>query len=193
MSAEANLRDIIKLEFKKCYSDPIYFMIKYCVIQHPQRGKIPFKLYPYQQDVLKSFQHHDYNVILKSRQLGISTLCAAYALWYMIFHSDKNILVLATKQDVAKNLVTKVRVMNENLPTWLKVVTTEDNKLSLRFKNGSQIKATTTSSDSGRSEACSVVIVDECCDGRTIVKVKHKTTDEVLEITIADLFNMNKK
>ena len=42
---------------------------------------------------------------------------AAYSLWMMLFHQDKNILVIATKQDTAKNLVTKVRVMHANLPS----------------------------------------------------------------------------
>ena len=44
-----------------------------------------------------------FNVILKSRQLGISTLSAGYSLWLMLFHEDKNVLVIATKQEVAKN------------------------------------------------------------------------------------------
>ena len=58
----------------------------------------------------------------------------------MLFNSDFNILIIATKQEVEKNLVTKVRYMNDNLPTWLKQTTIEDNKLSLRYSNGSQIK-----------------------------------------------------
>jgi len=44
-----------------------------------RRGKIKFKLYDFQYDVLKEYQENDYNIILKSRQLGISTLSAAYA------------------------------------------------------------------------------------------------------------------
>jgi hypothetical protein len=154
-------KEIIKQEYRKCFQDPIYFMKKYCVIQHPQKGKINFNLYSYQEDCLRDFNTYDYNIILKSRQLGISTLCAAYSLWYMTFYGDKNIMVLATKQEVAKNLVTKVRVMYQNLPSWIKVPSVEDNKLSLRFKNGSQIKATTTNSDAGRSESLSMLVVDE--------------------------------
>jgi phage FluMu gp28-like protein len=79
----------------------------------------------------------------------------------MIFKEDFNILVIATKQDVAKNLVTKVRVMHDNLPSWLKGKTVEDNKLSLRFANGSQIKAVSAAGDAGRSEALSLLIIDE--------------------------------
>jgi hypothetical protein len=70
-------------------------------------------------------------------------------------------LVIATKQEVAKNLVTKVRVMHSNLPKWLKQPCVEDNKLSLRYKNGSQIKAVSSGEDSGRSEALSLLILDE--------------------------------
>jgi hypothetical protein len=79
----------------------------------------------------------------------------------MIFNSDFNVLVIATKQDVAKNLVTKVRVMHELLPSWLKNGSMEDNKLSLRLTNGSQIKAIASSPDAGRSEALSLLIFDE--------------------------------
>jgi hypothetical protein len=79
----------------------------------------------------------------------------------MLFNTDFNVLVIATKQEVAKNLVTKVRVMHENLPSWLKGVTIEDNKLSLRLKNGSQVKAVAASVDAGRSEALSLLVIDE--------------------------------
>ncbi len=158
-----SLKEIIKEEYKKSMLDPVYFMKKYCKIQHPTKGKITFNLYPFQEKVLSQFKDFDYNVILKSRQLGISTLVAGYSLWLMVFYNDKNILVIATKQEVAKNLVTKVRVMYDNLPSWLKSnsLTEEHNKLSLRFKNGSQIKAVGSSEDSGRSEALSLLIIDE--------------------------------
>ena len=156
-----SLKDVIKLEFSKCAKDPVHFMRKYCYIQHPHKGKIKFNLYPFQETTLTELRDHDYNVILKSRQLGISTLSAGYSLWLMLFHNDKNILVIATKQEVAKNLVTKVRVMHDGLPGWLKGNCVEDNKLSLRFSNGSQVKAVSSSGDAGRSEALSLLIIDE--------------------------------
>lgn len=156
-----NIKELIKEEYKKCAMDPVYFMKKYCQIQHPQRGKILFHLYPFQEKTLHAIAKHDYNIILKSRQLGISTLTAGYALWLMIFNSDKNVLVIATKQEVAKNLVLKVRTMHELLPSWLRNKCIEDNKLSLRFENGSQIKAVSAAADAGRSESLSLLIIDE--------------------------------
>jgi hypothetical protein len=159
--AEKSLKDIIKEEYVKCAKSASYFMKKYCMIQHPTKGKVPFHLYPYQEDTLEDFQENDRIVILKSRQLGISTLVGGYALWMILFHSDKNVLVVAIDQNTSKNLVTKVRVMFDNLPSWLKLKTTESNKLSMRLSNGSQIKAVASTGTSGRSEALSMVVIDE--------------------------------
>jgi len=162
MSADpTSLKEVIKREYVKCAKSPSYFMIKYCMIQHPTKGKVPFQLYPFQQDTLEQFAIHDRLVILKSRQLGISTLIAGYALWLILFHSDKNCLVVAIDQNTSKNLVTKVRVMYDNIPSWLRIKATESNKLSIRLTNGSQIKAVASTGTSGRSEALSLVIVDE--------------------------------
>jgi hypothetical protein len=155
------IKDKIKEEFMKCATDPIYFMKKYYMIQHPQKGRMLFSLYPFQELVLKVFTGDQNVIINKSRQLGISTLVSAYALWLMLFHKDKNVLVIATKQETAKNMVTKVRFAYDNLPTWLKIGTTEDNRLSLRLTNGSQIKAVSGASDSARSEAVSLLAMDE--------------------------------
>ena len=157
----SDLKLVIKQEYLRCKKDPVHFMRKYCYIQHPQRGRIQFNLYPFQEKVLTLMRDNPYSIILKSRQLGISTLTAGYSLWMMIFHKDKNILCIATKQETAKNMVTKVKFMYENLPSWLKIDAEENNKLNLRLKNGSQVKATSASSDAGRSEAVSLLLIDE--------------------------------
>ena len=80
MSNSQNIKEIIKAEYIKCAKDPIYFLKKYAVIQHPIDGKIPFSLYDFQEKTLEDFNKHNYNIILKARQLGISTLVAGYSL-----------------------------------------------------------------------------------------------------------------
>jgi hypothetical protein len=161
MSENVNLKEVIRQEYIKCLNDPAHFMKKYCHIQHPQRGRVLFNLYPFQEKTLRLFRDNPYSIVLKSRQLGISTLAAGYSLWLMLFHKDKNVLCIATKQETARNMVTKVKFMFDNLPSWLKIQAEENNKLSLRLSNGSQIKATSASSDAGRSEAVSLLLVDE--------------------------------
>ena len=158
---QANIKEIIKQEFVKCAQDPVYFMKKYYWIQHPQRGRIQFNLYLFQEGVLHQFQKNKYNIVNKSRQLGISTLSSAYSLWMMLFNKDKNVLCIATKQETAKNMVTKVKFAYDNLPSWLQIKAIENNKLSLKLSNGSQIKAIGATGDAGRSEAVSLLLLDE--------------------------------
>ena len=156
-----NIKKIIAQEYIKCAKDPAYFMKKYCYIQHPTRGRILFNLYPFQDKVLHLFRDNQYVITLKSRQLGISTLASAYALWLMIFHKDKNVLALATTQATARNLVSKTIFMYDQLPKWLRLPHVEKNKLSLRLKNGSKIQAKSSNTDAARSEAVSLLLIDE--------------------------------
>ena len=161
MTSRATINDAIKQELIRCKQDPVYFMKKYYTIQHPTKGRMTFNLFPFQEKVLKLLQRHEYCIINKSRQLGISTLTSAFALWMMLFEQDKNILVLATTQATAKNMVTKVRFAYDNLPSWMQMPVVEHNRLSLRLKNGSQIKAVSAATDSARSEAVSLLVIDE--------------------------------
>jgi hypothetical protein len=154
-------QEIIRQEYKKCMASPVYFMKKYIKIQHPIRGNIFFDLFKFQEQTLQDLHDYKYNIILKSRQMGISTLVAAYSLWLMIFNKDKNILLISLRQEDAKDVITKVRFANDNLPTWLKIKCDEDNRLSLKFTNGSQIKAASTTKKSGVGQALSLLIIDE--------------------------------
>ena len=148
-------------EIIRCGKDPVYFMNRYVKIQHTVRGLIPFATYDFQEDCIKQFQTNRFNIALKSRQLGLSTITAAYAVWFSIFKKDKNVLVIATKLSTAMNFIKKVRIMLDCLPKWLLLTKFEPTKQSIRFDNGSQITAIPTSPDAGRSEALSLLIVDE--------------------------------
>ena len=108
-------KDIVK-EIVKSGKDPKYFINNYCRISHPMKGLIPFQTYPYPDDLIDDFNDFRFTVILKARQLGISTITAAYCVWFMLFHKEKNIVVLATKFSTAANLVKKVKSMMKNLP-----------------------------------------------------------------------------
>jgi len=157
----SDIKKIIAQEYIRCAKDPAYFMKKYCYIQHPKRGRILFSLYLFQEKILHLFRDEQYIITLKSRQLGISTLAAGYSLWLMLFHKDKNILALATTQATARNLVTKTTFMYDELPKWLKLPAVEKNKLSLRLTNGSKIQAKSSNADAARSEAVSLLLIDE--------------------------------
>jgi len=149
-------------EIVHCGKDPAYFLNNYAKISHPMHGLIPFRTYGFQDQLLTDFNDHRFNVILKARQLGISTITAGYVVWMMLFHRDKNVLVMATKFGTAANLVKKVKNIMRHLPNWIKIATISvDNRTSFELSNGSQIKASSTSADAGRSEALSLLVIDE--------------------------------
>lgn len=149
-------------EIIRCGKDPVHFINKWTKITHPERGLIAFKTFPFQDQCVKEFVKHRFNIILKSRQLGLSTITAAFSLWKAIFYKEKNILIIATKMATAANFVRKVKTMLANLPPWLLIPTvTSETRTSIEFSNGSIIKAVPTSDDAGRSEALSLLIIDE--------------------------------
>ena len=103
-------------EILKCGKDPAYFLKNYARISHPMHGLILFDTYDFQDSLLNDFNDYRFNIILKARQLGISTITAGYISWLMLFHKDKSILVMATKFATAGNLVKKVKSIMKNLP-----------------------------------------------------------------------------
>jgi hypothetical protein len=156
-------RSKIKKEIDKCARNPLYFINNYCRIEHPIKGLIPFSTFAFQDGVVKSFVANRFNVVLKARQLGISTLTSAYVCWMMLFRRNRKILVVATKQGTAANLVLKVKKIYQHLPSFFKALSgvEKNNESHFELKNGSWIKAESTSSTAGRSEALSMLIIDE--------------------------------
>ena len=161
MAYKLTKEKIVK-EVVKSGKKPVYFINTYCKIPHPGKGLIPFKTYDFQADLVEDLALNRFIVVLKARQLGISTITAAYVAWLVLFHRDKNVLIVATKLATAANLVKKVKTILKNLPHWLKIADFNvDNKNSIELTNGSQVKASSTSGDAGRSEALSLLVIDE--------------------------------
>ena len=66
MSDNKQLKEALLKKSTKIKTDPVYFLGKYGVIQHPLKGKVNFNLYDFQEKSLKSFMEHDYNIVLKA-------------------------------------------------------------------------------------------------------------------------------
>lgn len=159
-----SLKDIAKIEYIKCLNDPIYFMKKFVFIQ-TSKGRSLFYLYKFQEKVLFLLNKHDRNMILKSRQLGITTLCAGYCLWLMVFKKDQSILAVAPDRDKAMEILGKIQFAYDNLPKWLLDLSgahhSENNKTKLVLKNGSKAEAISGAAKAARSKTANVLILDE--------------------------------
>lgn len=161
MSRQILRKKAIK-EILLCGRDPVYFINTYCKAQHPRRGLVRLKLYSYQEKAIKLYLSDNKVIVNKARQLGFSTITAAFILWLILFHNDKSVLVVATKADVAKNLIRKVKVMLRELPDWMYLADKTTNAAhTLGLSNRSWVKAVSKSPDAGRSEALSLLVIDE--------------------------------
>lgn len=162
--------------YQRVKVDP-YLFSQYTWIIHPVRGKVRFDLYEYQKAVLWEFLTKRFNIILKFRQAGLTELIALFCLWLALYHDNKNIQIISIKDMVAKRVLKRIKYMYKNLPDFLKtpVTVTRGNSLGtstvLEFVNGSSITSVPTTEEAGRSEAVSLLVIDEAAIVRWADKI----------------------
>lgn len=148
-------------ELKKCKKNLLHFAENYFFIINLDRGKEKIKLYSCQKRVLRSLRDGRFVILLASRQIGKTTLMTIYCLWNACFNEDQRILIVANKEQTAKNIFKRVRLAYEMLPNFLKPGVVEYGQTSMTLTNGSSIGISTTSSDAGRGDSCNCLILDE--------------------------------
>lgn len=139
----------------------MYFMRNYFYIQHPVRGKIIFEPYDYQVKLLKSYNDHRFNINMLPRQSGKTTCAAGYLLWYAMFNPDQTILVAAHKYTGAQEIMQRIRYAYELCPNHIRAGVVNYNKGTIEFENGSRIVSQTTTGNTGRGMAISLLYCDE--------------------------------
>ena len=148
-------------DLKKSKKSLLYFAENFFYIVNLERGRELIKLHRYQKRILKALNNHRFCVLLSSRQSGKTTLLTIYALWIALFNEDQRILIVANKEQTAKNIFKRVRLAYELLPNYLKAGVMEWGQTSMSLTNGSSIGISTTSSDAGRGESVNCLILDE--------------------------------
>ena len=149
------------VEFVKCKQDPVYFAQKYVKIVTLDHGLQPFKMYPFQQKLIRNFHDHRFNICKMPRQTGKSTTCVSYLLHYAVFNDNINIAILANKASTARDLLGRLQLAYENLPKWMQQGIISWNKGSLELENGSKILAASTSASAVRGGSYNVIFLDE--------------------------------
>lgn len=148
-------------EYVKCSKDPVYFTETYMKIINIDRGLVAFKLYPYQKEMIRSMADNRFNVIATARQAGKSTVTCAFVLWYIIFHAEKTVALLANKGETAREILGRIQLAYQHLPTWLQQGVKEWNKGSMELENESRVIAAATSSDAIRGYSINLLFIDE--------------------------------
>jgi len=133
-------------------------------IRFPGKGKQPLKLRDAQREVLWSWIKHRRNVCLKARQIGFSTLAAAYVLWSAFGYPDRFIVMLSRTERESIKLLAKTKYMHKYLPQWVYAKgpqVLDKAKQVMTFDNDSVIESLPSANDPARGESVFLVIVDE--------------------------------
>jgi hypothetical protein len=172
-----------KIEVLKCRKSFVYFCDSYCQIlsDYGQGGNwVPFRLWPEQRRVAGLLQANRLVAVLKARQLGLTWLVMAYALWWMLFFPMATVLLFSRRdQEAVDLLVVRLRGLYERLPAFLKVRGfTTDNDHEVALANGSRALAFPTTA--GDSYTATLAVVDEadlCPDLDQLMRAVKPTID----------------
>ena len=148
-------------EYLKCTRDPAYFIAKYIKIISLDEGLVNFNLYEYQKNLIDQFINNRFNIVLACRQSGKSITVCAYLLWYILFHPEQTVAILANKGATAREMLSRITTMLENVPFFLQPGTKSLNKGSIDFENNSRIIASATTTSSIRGLSVNLLYLDE--------------------------------
>lgn len=187
-------------EWPRCASDVCYFITEYCMTYDPRllatgkSAKIPFKLFDKQREFLlwidSKLSMRKSGLVEKSRDMGITWCCAAYALHGLLFRPGFSAgfgsrkLDLVDRKDDIDSILEKVRYMYRNLPSWLQ--SDKYTEAYCRINNGEASITGEGGDDIGRGGRKSVYFVDEAAFIERYEKVDaalSQNTETVIEIS----------
>lgn len=172
-------------EYEKCMKSPVYFAQKYFKIVTVDDGLQPMKLYDFQKEAAEAYPDTNKLILATSRQIGKTTIATVIALHYVMFNEWKTVFILGNKESTAVEVLERIQLAYEYLPSWLKVGVEEWNKTSVVFENGSKIRSAATSSDGIRGKSCVTG------DMQVKVEIQHKSGNkEYRKLTIKELYEL---
>ena len=157
MTKEEKLKELVLVhsDFKE--------FLKWVKIQEPGELALEWVYWPHLVDFCERLRTCNLIDLIKSKQIGVSWILAAYALWKIYTLPGWNVLELSKGLDEAKKLLDKSRVIYNNLPGWMKVYTVlPDSATQFGFKEiRSVITAYPSTETAGIGETAGTVIHDE--------------------------------
>jgi hypothetical protein len=149
------------VEIAKCIEDPVYFIKTYVKIVNVDKGLVPFDMWSFQEDMVKSFHENRFSICKMPRQIGKTTTTVGYMLWCVLFNDEYNIAILANKGSLAQEILSRLQKAYEYLPIWLQQGIIVWNKRNIELENGSKIFAYATSASGVRGGSYNLIFLDE--------------------------------
>lgn len=161
VNTDAQMTPEMIKEYIRCSTDPLYFIENYIIITTTDGDEVPFKLYPYQKEMLNKIENNRLNVYLCCRQAGKSQFLCGYVIWNILFKRNFKVKWLANKLSTAMEMIERIKFSYIRLPLWLQKGVTEFNKSSMTLENGSKVSCASTTMNSGRGSSVSLLLLDE--------------------------------
>lgn len=152
------------VELATCSLSFLYWLEHYIYILDPPpgAGRIRWVAWPHLAALAEALPTERRLVILKARQLGLSWLVAAYALWRAMFSPGATVLLLSRGQLEASELLGKVKYVFDNLPDDMRPTATKRNESVLEIGGlSSRIFALPSTEDAGTGYTATLVVCDE--------------------------------
>ena len=106
-------------EYLKCKQSFTYFCTNYIYLELPGGDQL-IKPYKKQIELVDYIERERYVIVLKSRQIGISTIIQAYVAWLVVFYSNVVVGIISKDGAEATDFARVIRGMIEKLPVWMK-------------------------------------------------------------------------
>lgn len=140
----------------------MYFIQTYVKIVHVDRGIVKFELYDFQREIIQAFEDNRFVICKLARQSGKSTVVVCgYFLWYILFHTDISVGILANKEATAIELLRRMKQSFEFLPPFLKQGVVKWDQKLIMLANNSRVRAESTSASAVRGDTFNIIFLDE--------------------------------
>lgn len=157
---------LLTIEFSKCMGSFLHFLRWVKIIDPPTLdntgGVISLELWEHLKEVIRELLTQKLLAVMKSRQIGLSWLMAAYALWYVLSHQGGTVMLFSKGEKETWELLSKCHRIWSQLPEFLRLPVKPDSSEEMGFPlMMSSIKAFAATESAGVSYTASVVICDE--------------------------------
>ena len=208
-----------KEEYMRCLQDKTrqYFIEHYLsTFNADERKEVPFKLFPRQIELLKSFVRYNNTISVKHRQAGITTVASGWITGQCVFaskNSPETVLCIGNKLDISEQLVEKIGNFLDQVPRWMwgseyyspdpdnpknrKSIYKARNKQRIELFNGCKIYARSSGEHAARGiSAVSILVFDEAAfiqNGVSVYSSSVAATSSVKDAKILMISTPNGK
>lgn len=129
------------------------------------KNYINVKPFEYQTEFIRNIHNINNHIVVKGRQMHITSMMELYIAWYVLFNKNKEVFILSHSTDSAKNILDHIKIILQNYSVndifhWEDDFV-KNNKTELELKNGCKIIVKSPTPYVGRGYMTDFLYIDE--------------------------------